>query len=132
MISQFTPPTVHGFSRFVRRWFLLLSQWRFDEAAALLDPDPVDGRSWTIEDIQQALRDVTEGGVLPEIADPSTLPEPDNAMIRRRDDKRGYLFEYPLPQSDGWSPVRVGIEFFRRPGGYAVVLRGFGPTETAD
>ena len=132
MISQFTPPTVHGFSRFVRRWFLLLSQWRFDEAAALLDPDPVDGRVWTIEDIQQALRETTAEGLLPDFADPSTLPEPDNAIIRRREDKRGYLFEYPLPQRDGWSLVRVGIEFLRQPGGYSVVLRGFGTTETVE
>ncbi|MEW5723743.1 MAG: hypothetical protein AB1896_11590 [Thermodesulfobacteriota bacterium] len=128
MISQFTPPTAYGFSRFVVRWLKLLSEQRFDEAVRRLDKAGPGGPAWGIEEIQQALRDFSHDSRLPEVTDPARLPEPDDCRFDRFEDWRGYWLEYPLPLDGEWSGLRVRFEFLRRPGGYAMVLAGFIPS----
>jgi hypothetical protein len=132
MISQFTPPTVDGFSRFVYRWLSLLSEWRFDEAAALIDAPAPDGRVWGIEEIQDCLREYAGDSGLPCITDPASMGAPCGARLTRFEDVAGFRLEFPVPIDGDWSELKVRFGFFCRPGGYAVALCGFANSHSDD
>jgi hypothetical protein len=114
---------------FVKNWMRLLAEQR-DDACALIDEPNSYGVAWTSDRIRQIVTetlspytrfylDHPEG---PIFSDPFDLEEQRDIEVIELNDGSGYVFDYHLPLNGEWSDLTAQFEFYKKSGGYAVVL----------
>lgn len=130
MISDAHQNPVNAFAQFALRWFGLLSQGRFDEAASLIDAPNTYGMRWGAQQIQQVLLDYAGGARIPSVTDPHQLGdsgprsvgEGRHWILGKFDDGSGFWLDHDLPLDGRWSDLTAQFEFHKVPGGFSVVL----------
>ena len=115
---------------FVRSWFDLLADNRFEEACVALDKPNSYGISWSPEMIQGVIEDNFNHETLfgkehPEglfVSYVSETAGEAQADVLAFDDGSGYSVQHDVPLNGEWSDLTAEFEFLRHPQGYAVVL----------
>ena len=116
------PNLIADTSQYIRRWYRLLAQNRWDEASALIDEPNSYGMVFTPAEIRRVLAanyDFTDADTF---TDPDVLPKEGRFSICGYADGSGYSVEYDVPLNGEWSDLTAQFELLVRPGGLAVVL----------
>jgi len=114
---------------FVREWFDLLAQGRFEEASVRLDEPNSYGVVWSADRLRMAAEEAFGPGSTfrarhpdgPRYSQPSEAAGSNPAEVTLMDEGR-YALDHDVPLNGEWSDLTARFFFLRRPDGYAVVL----------
>ena len=108
------------FERFARSWFALLARGDYAQSAQALDEPNRYGELWSAERIAQVIARFAAPSLV--LCDPASMPRDKHQSLVAFADRSGYSFDHAVPFDGQWSDLSVQFEFYRREGGFAVVL----------
>lgn len=110
MIPSSTGQPAVTFIHFMRDWFRLLADGRFEDAASRLDEPNSYGERWSAEQIQKVIRDYARSESV-RVSDPDTLVGSGRQSLVEFDDGSGYSLDHDVPLDGEWTDLTAQFEF---------------------